>query len=192
MKKAPKALSLFWMATVLGGCGINTIEQKTNIMTGLFKTPVEAREKAKNLEKDKTPCPEGLKAAGFDPDAPNVEKLPGAKGVKHFLGTDNPQVTVTKPEDVEKIYQEFARFLTLLYPITNPHTDKDMAYLNRQDSVTTGTRGEYFIVCRDGRVGFHDFNGKEKLNETAEHKQTGGNVLQWFLGILGNPLGLIR
>jgi len=196
----PKTLSSTFAATslsaalILSGCAtsanLNKNYDKKTVMTGLFSTAKEAREKAKVLEIGKTPCPDGLKDVGFNPDAPNVEKLPGAKGLKHFLGTDNPQVSLSGQEDIDRIYEKFKRFFTLIYPIKNPQTDKDALYFNKQKSRVTGPDGEYFIICRENVVDYHDFNGKENKNEASEYKQVGGNVLEYFLRMIGNPLSL--
>lgn len=183
-------------ALMLTGCvaagKVNTNYDKKTIMTGLFSTAAEAREKAKKgLEIGKTPCPDGLKDAGFNPDAPNVEKLPGAMGIKHFLGTNNPQVSVSSADDVDKIYEKFKQFFTALYPIKNPKSAKDAVYVNKQGSLVTGPDGDFVIICRDRVVDFYDFTGKEWREEPGEYKQFGGNVLEYFLRVLGNPLSLL-
>lgn len=180
----------------LAGCaaarGINTNYEKRVEMTDLFSTADEAVEKAKKLEISVTRCPEGLKELGFDPDAQNVMRLPGAKGVRYILGTDSPQMNVSKPEDVQKMADEWNRYYIVVYPIKNPKVDKQAVFLNRQTILTTGPDGEYFIVCRDKTILSHDFSGLKNVNKPGENKKFGGNVLEWFLGIIGNPLGMIK
>jgi len=184
-------LALLPAMALVAGCGANTAIEKSYIMTGLFTEVDEAIAKAGNLKIGETVCPSGLKTAGFDPDAQNVKIFAGATGAQYFLGTANPQVAVTSPEDVKKISQEFSLYATYVYPIRNPKKDKDMVYFNKQKSLTTGTDGDFVIVCRENKVYSHGWTGKKKINEPGEYKQTGGNVLPWFLNILGNPLSLI-
>lgn len=171
--------------------GINTNYEKKTEVTGLFSSADESIEKAKKIEVGVTPCPDGLKELGFDPNAPNVMRLPGVKGVRYILGTDSPQINVSKPEDVQKMTDEWNRYYIVVYPIKKPKLDKQAVYLNRQSTLTTGTDGEYFIVCRDKTVLMHEFSGQKNVHKPGENKKFGGNVLEWFLGIIGNPLGMI-
>lgn len=177
------------------GCGlmrsINTNHEKNTEMTGLFSSGDEAVEKARKLVVGVTRCPEELKELGFDPDAPNVVRLPGAKGVHYILGTENPQINVSKPEDIQKISDEWNRYYVVVYPLKKPKFDKQAIYLNRQDLLTTGPNGEYFIVCRDEKVLSHNFGGQKHVYKPGENKKFGGNVLEYFVDLPRRALGLI-
>src|SRR3989338_530185 len=169
---------------------INTNFEKSTEMTGLFMTADEAINKAKeNLKVGETSCPVGLKDAGFDPDAKNVIQLPGNKGLKYILGVDNPQIKLDKPEDIEKFSSEFNRYYTVVYPIRDPKKNKQAVYFNKQDLLTTGPDGEYYIVCRDKILYNNDFGGVKDKNVPGVNKRLGGNVLEFLLNAV-NPVRL--
>lgn len=174
----------------IGGCatakGVNTTYQKNTVMTGLFLTADEAEAKAEAIVIGQTPCPNGLKDAGFDPYAPNVNWLLGAKGLRNIIGTDNPTVNLTNPADVEKFTIEFNRYNVFIYPIKDIKDDKDGIYVNKQDQLKIGRDGEYTIICKDKAVFGHGFSGERVVNKPGVFRKMGGSVGEFFIGVI-NP-----
>lgn len=186
-------IGIIIVAFVISGCakavkGANTTYQKNTAMTGLFLTADEAEAKAKTLIVGKTSCPDGLKNVGFDPYAPNVNWLPGAKGLRNIIGTDNPTVNLTNPADVEKFTTEFNRYDVFIYPIKDIKDDKDAIYLNKQDQLKIGPDGEYTIICKDKMVFGHSFSGERIVNKSGTFRKIGGSVLEFLMGVV-NPFG---
>ncbi len=178
----------------INGCattkGANTTYQKNAAMTGLFSTADEAEAKAKALVVGQTLCPDGLKDAGFDPYAPNVSWLPGAKGLRYIIGTDNPTVNLINPADVEKFNTEFNRFNVFVYPIKDIEDNKDAIYINKQDQLKLGRDGEYSVICKDKAVFGHGFSGERTVNKPGVFRKMGGSVLEFIMGTI-NPLSLV-
>ncbi len=181
---------LILLIFALSGCAaakeVNTTYQKNTAMTGLFLTADEAEARAKVLVVGRTLCPDGLKDAGFDPYAPNVNWLPGAKGLRNLIGTDNPTVNLTNPADVEKFTAEFNRYNVFIYPIRDIKDDKDGIYVNKQDQMKTGRDGEYAIICKDKMVFGHGFSGQRIVNQSGVFKKIGGSVVEFLMGVV-NP-----
>ena len=164
----------------------NTTYQKNTAMTGLFLTADEAEAKAKILVIGQNVCPNGLKDVGFDPYAPNVNWLPGAKGLRYLVGTDNPTVTLTDPADIEKFTAEFNRYNVFIYPIKDIKDDKDAIYVNKQDQLKIGRDGEYAVVCKNKTVFGHGFSGERAVNKLGVFRKIGGSVLEFLMGVV-NP-----
>lgn len=185
-------LTVIILVLTLGGCAAtkraNTTYQKNTAMTGLFLTADEAEDRAKVLVIGETSCPDGLRNAGFDPYAPNVNWLPGAKGLRYLIGTDNPTVNLSNPADVEKFTAEFNRYNVFIYPIKDIKDDKDGIYVNKQDQLKTGRDGEYAIICRDKAIFGHGFSGERIVNKPGAFRKMGGNVGEFFMGVV-NPFG---
>lgn len=191
MNKAVIAILLIF---ALSGCaavkGANKTYQKNLVMTGLFLTADEAESKAKTLIVGQTSCPDGLKNAGFNPYAPNVNWLPGAKGLRYLIGTDNPTVNLANPADIEKFTTEFNRYNVFIYPIKDIKDDKDGIYVNKQDQLKTGRDGEYTIICKDKLVFGHGFSGERIVNKPGVFRKMGGSVGEFLMGVV-NPFSLI-
>lgn len=189
MMKRNSAPAVF-LILLLSGCaavkGANTTYQKNMAMTGLFLTADEAEAKAKTLVIGQTSCSDGLKSAGFDPYAPNVNWLPGAKGLRYLIGTDNPTVNLTDPADIEKFTTEFNRYNVFIYPIRDIKDDKDGIYVNKQDQLKIGRDGEYAIICRDKSVFGHGFSGERIVNRPGTFRKMGGSIGEFLMGVV-NP-----
>lgn len=193
-KALPVYAIVILLSFMISGCAtakkVNTTYQKNMAMTGLFLTADEAEAKAKALVIGETSCPNGLKDMGFDPYAPNVNWLPGAKGLRNLIGTDNPTVNLANPADVEKFTAEFNRYNVFIYPIKDIKDNKDGIYVNKQDQLKTGRDGEYAIICKDKLVFGHGFSGKRIMNEPGTFRKIGGSIGEFLMGVV-NPFGLI-
>jgi len=185
MRKFPLWVLLF---ALTAGCSVKNVSTPElpayhEIMTGLFKSAQEARFRALNLKVGKTRCPEELKEAGFDPDAPNVMALLGSEIRQYLEKAKEASTNQTARKDAEKPEQKTSlqeNSTSFIYPIKRITISKDQFFFHTQDIFEHGVDGIYVVICKDRIVDYHDFYGRAVVDEPRKREQIGGSITDYI------------
>lgn len=133
----------------LFGC---TITRTDNTTSGLFNNDPEIM-----LEKYKLIVPyqtsaDGLKAIGFDLNAPNVKQVPGAEAIKLIFGSNIFQGAVGSPGDIDKLLAELNQYNLIIFPHRDVNNYEDRFYFSRKDTYEKGITINVFIVLKNNQV----------------------------------------
>lgn len=155
-KELFSVVSVMLLGLIMGGCvsmrNLSTVNKEHIVLTGLFDNDLKKMaDKFKEIKTDMA-MDEVIKL-GFDPTAPNVEKLPGADGSKYMLGTDQIKINVSDPKDYKKHILERQRYDTWVFPYIISNTEEKSSFFgSNKKSKKTGPEHLFVIIFYDGKV----------------------------------------
>jgi len=126
---------------------------------------------------------ENLKALGLNPEAKNVTHYRGPNVLPFLLGTSNPQIQISKPEEMRSFLEEYGHYLVIEYELRNIKSISDAVYFSNKETRTEGTDLDFIIILKDGVTVKHYFRGGKGIDATKNEETSGGGLIETLRGV---------
>ena len=125
---------------------------------------------------------EDLTAIGLNPEAKNIVQYRGPGVLPYILGTNNPQIQISKPEELQGFLNEYNHYLVVEYELKNIKSISDAVYFSTKETETEGSDMDFVVILKDGVVIKHYFRGTKDIDATKAEATSGGGFVETLRG----------